>query len=58
MIGRAARVIVVADGSKIGRVLLAQICPVESVTDLVTDSSADPAALEALRRAGVAVHLV
>jgi DeoR family transcriptional regulator of aga operon len=58
MIARAARVMVVADGSKVGRVLLAQICPVEAVTDFVTDSTADPAELDELRRAGVAVHVV
>jgi DeoR family transcriptional regulator of aga operon len=58
MISRAARVMVVADGSKVGRVLLARIAPVEAVTDLVTDSTADPEALDALRRTGLAVHVV
>ena len=58
MIRRSARVIVVADGSKVGRVLLARICPIAAVTELVTDATADEAALEALRRAGITVHVI
>ena len=58
MIRRAKRVIVVADGSKVGRVHLAGICPVAAIAELVTDSTADPQALEALRAAGVTVHVV
>ena len=58
MIRRAKRVIVVADGSKVGRVHLAGICPVTAIAELVTDSTADPLALEALRDAGVTVHVV
>jgi DeoR family transcriptional regulator of aga operon len=55
MISRADRVIVVADGSKVGQVCLARICAVTAVSELITDPSADPAALEALRRAGTRV---
>lgn len=55
MIARASRVIVVADGSKIGQVFLARICPVTEVSELITDESADPAALEAIRRSGTEV---
>ena len=58
MIDRSARCIMVADGSKVGRVLLARICPITRVTELVTDDSADEAALDDLRRAGVTVHLL
>ncbi|MEI8057711.1 MAG: DeoR/GlpR family DNA-binding transcription regulator [Actinomycetes bacterium] len=58
MVSRAKRVIVVADGSKIGRVLLARICALESAHDLVTDSSADPQALNAIRATGITVHVV
>ena len=58
MIRQAERVIVVADGSKVGRAQLARICPVEAVHDLVTDASADPAAVDALRAAGTTVHVV
>ncbi|MFI5952342.1 DeoR/GlpR family DNA-binding transcription regulator [Cryptosporangium sp. NPDC051539] len=55
MIRRSDRVIVVADGSKVGRVHLAAICPVAAVSVLVTDSSADPAGVDAIRRAGTEV---
>jgi DeoR family transcriptional regulator, aga operon transcriptional repressor len=58
MIERSARCIMVADGSKIGRVLLARICPISRVTELITDDSADESALEELRRAGVTVHVL
>lgn len=52
MIRRAERVVVVADGSKVGQTMLARICPVTEVSELITDASADPAALEAIRHAG------
>jgi DeoR family transcriptional regulator of aga operon len=55
MIRRADRVIVVADGSKVGRVCLASICSISSVSTLVTDSSASPEGVEAIRRAGAEV---
>jgi DeoR family transcriptional regulator, aga operon transcriptional repressor len=55
MVARAERVVVVADGSKVGQTLLARICPVTEVSELITDSSADPAALDAIRRAGAEV---
>src|SRR5689334_23498275 len=55
MIHRSDRVMVVADGSKVGRNSLARICPITDVTTLVTDDSADPDGLEAIRRAGTAV---
>ncbi|MEU7871654.1 DeoR/GlpR family DNA-binding transcription regulator [Dactylosporangium sp. NPDC049140] len=55
MIRRADRVMVVADGSKVGRLCLAGICPLTDVTTLVTDESADPEHVEAIRRAGTEV---
>jgi DeoR family transcriptional regulator of aga operon len=55
MISRAGRVIVVADGSKVGQNCLARICGLADVSELVTDSSADPEALNAIRGAGVHV---
>jgi DeoR family transcriptional regulator, aga operon transcriptional repressor len=58
MIDRSARCIMVADRSKVGRVLLARICPISRVTELITDDSADATALDDLRRAGVTVHVV
>jgi len=55
MISRARKVIVVADGSKVGRALLARIASASDVDELVTDRSADPGAIAALQRAGVSV---
>jgi DeoR family transcriptional regulator of aga operon len=53
----ARRLIVAADGSKVGRVTLAKVVDIEKVTDFVTDSSADPDELERIRRRGVTVHI-
>lgn len=58
LISRAKRTIVVADGSKVGRVLLARIAGLEQIDELITDESADPAALEAVRAAGPVVTVV
>lgn len=58
LITRAKRTIVVADGSKVGRVLLARIATLDEVDELITDDSADSAALDAIRAAGVAVSVV
>jgi DeoR family transcriptional regulator, aga operon transcriptional repressor len=58
MIRRAGQVIVMADGSKIGKICLAGICSITDVTRLVTDASADPADLDAIRRAGIDVTVV
>lgn len=57
MVSQAARVIVVADGSKIGKVTLAQVASAEAITDLVTDSSADAQELERIRETGIRVHI-
>ncbi|PZE76640.1 alkaline phosphatase [Curtobacterium sp. MCBD17_013] len=57
MVTHAQRTVVVADGSKVGRVTLASVATCDQVHDLVTDSTADPAALEELRDAGVRVHV-
>lgn len=58
LISRAKRTIVVADGSKVGRVLLARIAGLDEVDELITDDSADSAALDAIRAAGVDVTIV
>jgi len=58
MIRRAGRVMVVADGSKVGRNCLAGICPITDAAVLITDASADPEHLEAIRRAGTEVVVV
>lgn len=51
----ARRCVVLADATKIGRVAFAQICPLERVDVLVTDSEASEEALEPVRNAGVEV---
>jgi DeoR family transcriptional regulator of aga operon len=58
MVDAAARTIVVADGSKIGRVTLARVCPVDDIDALITDRTADPSILAALRERGVEVEVV
>ena len=49
--------VVVADGSKIGRVALAHLCSIDQIDTLVTGSSADPDLLTALRERGVDVRV-
>jgi DeoR family transcriptional regulator of aga operon len=54
----AERVVVVADSSKIGRRGFAKIGDLAMAADLITDTSAPDDAVESLRGAGIAVHLV
>ncbi|MGA8245934.1 MAG: DeoR/GlpR family DNA-binding transcription regulator [Nocardioides sp.] len=54
----AERVAVVADSSKIGRRGFAKIGDLDVVGDLITDALAAPDDVEALRGAGLRVHLV
>ena len=54
----AARRVVLADGSKIGRVELAHLCHVEDVNLVITGESADPGVVDALRERGTEVRLV
>ncbi|GLY29038.1 DeoR/GlpR family DNA-binding transcription regulator [Kineosporia sp. NBRC 101731] len=58
MLLSAETVIVVADGTKIGRRGFARISEIAAVSDLVTDSTADPDAVAELRKAGLRVHQV
>ena len=46
---------VLADSTKIGHVAVGRVCPLEAITAVVTDELADPAAVGALRAAGVEV---
>jgi DeoR family transcriptional regulator of aga operon len=55
LIERARRVIVVADGSKIGRLAFARICDVDDVDELITDGAADGAEVARIEGAGVLV---
>ncbi|MGP9538019.1 DeoR/GlpR family DNA-binding transcription regulator [Brachybacterium sp. AOP43-C2-M15] len=57
LIERSARVVVVADSAKVGAGAFARIAPAAQLHDLVTDDAADPSVLDALRAAGVDVHL-
>ncbi|MEV5708513.1 DeoR/GlpR family DNA-binding transcription regulator [Actinoallomurus sp. NPDC052274] len=54
----ADRVVVLADGSKVGKRAFSRIAGIEEITMLVTDSGADPAELHRLRAAGVEVTIV
>ena len=54
---RARKVVVVADGTKIGRSGFIQIVPLGAVDALVTDDSADSAVLDQARELGVEVVL-
>jgi len=58
MIEQARRVVVVADGSKIGRAAFARICPLSAVDELITDREADRDAVRKLTDNGVRVTFV
>jgi DeoR family transcriptional regulator of aga operon len=58
MATHAQKSIVVADGSKIGRIALAKVADISQVDLLITDESADPAELGRLRALGLEIRLV
>ena len=58
LIERAARVIAVADSSKIGRIAFAKICGLERIHELITDERAEAASIRGIREAGVEVFAV
>ncbi len=58
MLRAAGRRVVLADGSKIGRVELAHLCPIEELDLVITGESADPAVIEALRKRECEVRVV
>lgn len=58
MVTHAQRVIVVADGSKVGKITLAKVADLSQIHELVTDSSADPDQLRRIADAGVIIHVV
>jgi DeoR/GlpR family transcriptional regulator of sugar metabolism len=58
LIDRIQRVIAVAGASKLGRVVLANICRLDLVEQLITDANAEPAEVHFLRSAGVTVTVV
>ena len=53
-----AFVLVVADGSKVGKAAFARICPLNLVDELITDEASDAGALEEIRETGVKVTIV
>jgi DeoR family transcriptional regulator of aga operon len=58
MLAVAGRRIVLADGSKLGRVEVARLCPVDDIDMVITGRSADPAVVDALRDRGCDVRVV
>lgn len=58
MLQSAIRRVVLADGSKIGQISLAHLCDVDDVDLVLTDETADPSALDALRSRAVDVRVV
>jgi DeoR family transcriptional regulator of aga operon len=57
MLSVARRRIVLADGSKIGRVELAHLCSIGDVDAVITGTSADPDVVQALRDIGCEVEV-
>ncbi|MFT3865571.1 MAG: DeoR/GlpR family DNA-binding transcription regulator [Solirubrobacterales bacterium] len=55
MVERAARTIIVADSSKIGRSALAAICPLGEIDELITDTAAPAEEVAKLRQGGIEV---
>ncbi|WP_446915604.1 hypothetical protein, partial [Klebsiella pneumoniae] len=54
-LARSERIIVIADGSKIGAATSSIVGPADRVTTLITDPSASPSELAALRDQGVQI---
>src|SRR5579875_3353229 len=46
---------VLADSSKIGHIAVGQVCPLDALTAIITDSGADPAIVREIEQAGVDV---
>jgi len=57
MLAAATRRIVLADGSKLGRIEVARLCGIEDVDILITGGSADPAVVDVLRDRGCDVRV-
>jgi DeoR family transcriptional regulator of aga operon len=58
MVTHAGRSIVVADGTKIGRLTLAKVADMHQIDVLITDDTADRAELDRIAGLGVEVHIV
>lgn len=57
LVSLARRTFVLADSDKFSATAFARICAIEDVEGVVTDSGADPAVLDELRRRGLEVHV-
>lgn len=57
MIARADRALLLVDATKFGARSLERVCPLAEIDDVVSDAAPDAALAEALRAAGVRVHL-
>lgn len=57
MIEQAQSVTVLADSSKFDRIASFEVCPLARISNLVSEASPQDALLEAVRAAGIAVHL-
>ncbi|HTS73763.1 MAG TPA: DeoR/GlpR family DNA-binding transcription regulator [Gaiellaceae bacterium] len=57
MLAVAGRRIVLADGSKLGRIEVARLCGIDDVDMVITGRSADPAVVEVLRDRGCDVRV-
>jgi DeoR family transcriptional regulator, aga operon transcriptional repressor len=58
MLSVSSRTIVLADGSKLGKIEVAKLCDVSDVDMVITGRSADPAVVEALREHDCDVRVV
>ncbi len=58
MISHAQELVILADGSKFGKVGSLTLCPAEKVSTIITTADADPAVAEALREKGVQLVVV
>jgi DeoR family transcriptional regulator of aga operon len=58
LLNTARRRVVVADGSKVGEVSLVHLYGLDEIDMLITDSTADPTAVEALREHRVQISIV
>jgi DeoR/GlpR family transcriptional regulator of sugar metabolism len=57
MIERAERSVLLLDAAKFNRRHLELVCPLERLSDIVTDQSPDPALVSKLSASGVSLHL-
>ena len=55
IVSRAAKVVVVADSSKLGQRAFARICELSEIDTLVTDAQADESQLTVFKEAGIDV---